>query len=294
MAQPEGGNQHRAWRAKPGLRAPLGLCADTAGPWQGGRRWRESCHCQQVEQGGLEGPGREQGKLMAGQGGRAGSWCQCQAALRVQSPLGHSLGWRRLWQWGAGRQETPGSPGDTTDQALPLWLAQSVPAHVPSCPQPLQPGEGPGVAQGGPGQRNRRNNVPMRTSAFYFLPTTFSWQTRHSHDRGLGSKPRGQRDRHQRNAEVNTSTASGTPRQAPSPSPGRFWSTVPPGLPLPAPHSPEPLPHSGSAGTGGTAVSCLILAPHCSTSTPTRGDSACWKPPGAPCHLTTATGHNPL
>lgn len=111
-----------------------------------------------------------------------------------------------------GRRPHPISPMDTMDQALPLWLTRSVPACAPNCPQSLQPGMGPGVAPGGPGQRNRRNNVPMRTSAFYFLPTMFSWQTRHSHDRGLGSKPRGQCDRHQRNAEVNTSTASGTPR----------------------------------------------------------------------------------
>lgn len=38
-------------------------------------------------------------------------------------------------------------------------------------------------------------------------------------------------------------------------------------------------------------MSCLTLAPHGSTSAPTRGDSACWKPLGAPCQL---TGHNPL
>lgn len=87
-----------------------------------------------------------------------------------------------------GRRPHPISPMDTMDQALPLWLTRSVPACAPNCPQSLQPGMGPGVAPGGPGQRNRRNNVPMRTSAFYFLPTMFSWQTRHSHDRGLGSK----------------------------------------------------------------------------------------------------------
>lgn len=110
-----------------------------------------------------------------------------------------------------GRSPHPVGAGDTMDQALPRWLTQAVPA-VSKCPQSLQPGVGPGLAPGGPSQRNRRNNVPMRTSAFYFLPTMFSWQTRHSHDRGLGSKPPGQHNRYQRNAEVtNTSAASGTP-----------------------------------------------------------------------------------
>lgn len=172
---------------------------------------------------------------------------------------------------------------------------------------------GPRVAPGGPGQRNRRNNVPMRTAAFYFLPTTFSWQTRHSHDRGLGSKPRGQRNRHQRNAEVNTSTASGIPRQAPAPSPGhwealehgaprvephRGWKHRAAGLPLPvpAPHGPEPLPHSGSAGIGGRAVSlCLTLAPTAAHQPPPE-ETCMLETPRCPlpAHLTTATGHNTL
>lgn len=177
------------------------------------------------------------------------------------------------------------------DQALPCWLSQSVPAHAPKCPQSLQPGVGPGLAPGGPSQRNRRNTVPMRTSAFYFLPTMFSWQTRHSHDRGLGSKPRGQHNRYHRNAEVNnTSTASGTPRhlplaRTPSLGTGRLWSTVPPGLsptvdgstglplPLSAPHSLSPAPW----------WQCQHRGHSQGTSAPTR----CWESPGGPCQLTS-------
>lgn len=43
----------------------------------------------------------------------------------------------------------------------------------------LSPAAGDGLSAHG--RRTRRYNEPMRTSAFYFLPTTFSWQTRNSH-----------------------------------------------------------------------------------------------------------------
>lgn len=43
----------------------------------------------------------------------------------------------------------------------------------------LSPAAGDGLSAHG--RRTRRYNEPTRTSAFYFLPTTFSWQTRNSH-----------------------------------------------------------------------------------------------------------------
>lgn len=88
-----------------------------------------------------------------------------------------------------GRRPHPIGPTDTRDQALPLWLTRFVPAHAPKGPQSLQTGMGPGLASDRDGARacsrqawpkEQTNNVPMRTSAFYFLPTMFSWQTRQS------------------------------------------------------------------------------------------------------------------
>lgn len=254
MAQPAGGHQRGAWRAQPGLRASLGPdpCAHTGvltvlGPSevQSGSAVGEGGGRAAAAAAGSSVARQEQVLLMPGQGRKSRVLVPVPGSMRVQCPWGtHSAGhcWRRPCQWG---------PGDTRDPALPLRLTWSVPAYAPNCPQSLQPGMGPGVAPGGPGQRNRRNNVPMRTSAFYFLPTMFSWQTRHSHDRRLGSKPRGQHDGHHRNTELNTNTAlPGTCLQLTPPALGtrRLWSTVPPGL--------SPTVH-GSTGLQGSRCHCL-------------------------------------
>lgn len=77
---------------------------------------------------------------------------------------------------------------------------------------------------------------------------------------------------------------------APRAEPHSGWEHRAAGLPLPvpAPHGPEPLPRRGSASIGGIAASlCLTLAPTAAHQPPPRGDSDCWKPPSAPCQLTS-------
>lgn len=170
---------------------------------------------------------------MAGQGRKSWVLVPVPGSMRMQCAMGHSLCWSLCWR----RQQSPASRswGHQGPGSAPQ-LPRAVPAHAPSCPQSLQAGMGPGLAPGGPSQRNRRNNVPMRTSAFYFLPTMFSWQTRHSHDRGLGSKPRAQHDRLTPEAHSSTQAQLQAHREAPTPSshpqpwaPGGFGARCPQG-----------------------------------------------------------------